>query len=197
MTGRPLRGLRAYVRRVVAAQPEPPREVHTGELVRAVLSETGVRLFLFFALVWAGVLSYVIVQGVWSPAAIVLVVLAFVGAAFLGLVPVVGIARIRRVLSVGVRTEAVVLSAKYTRPGQTSATLEALEHGLAKGVRSVSHPSGDFTEPFRFDHVDANQVSAGTVMEVLVDPVRPRVLLDVGLARAQDVSADQEAQPSS
>jgi hypothetical protein len=170
----------------VAAQPDPPREVHTSQLARAVFSETAFRILLFVGVAWLGILCYAIIQGISSLGDVALVVLSFVGAAFMGTLLGGIVIRTRRVLRVGVRARAVVLSAKYTRPGQTSATLEAIEHGLATGVRSVTHPGGDFTEPFRFDHVDANQVSAGTVMEVLVDPVKPRVLLDVGLARAGD-----------
>jgi hypothetical protein len=80
----------------------------------------------------------------------------------------------------GVLANGQVVSSMWTGPGLRPSTIDAQVHGAARGTWMVRHPKGPFEATFESDAPWAGQLVKGTEVQVLVDPVQPRVLLDLG-----------------
>jgi hypothetical protein len=175
-----------FEERIVRDHPTPPRQVAFGEVLRAVVGETAMRIILIGALGWLGILALILLAYPISAGSVVFAaVAAFFGGWFLYL-PYSGSRKIWRALSNGVLVEAEVTSVAYRDRMRTSATFDAMQHGLASGTRKVPHPLGEFTDRFRFDRPGASRIRQGTKMLVLVDPAKRRVARDLGLAAASN-----------
>jgi len=70
---------------------------------------------------------------------------------------------------------------EWSGPGDAS-TLDSFESGIAHGRRRILHPTGPFESEFETDSVWSGQLRAGSIMLVLVDRDRRKVLFDLGPA---------------
>jgi hypothetical protein len=180
----------ALVRALVAAQPDPPRSVALGELMAAAyrngtaLKIAGFGVVLGGAAVGVGVIA----QGDWIWKGLIVVV----GGALL-LICVAGpamlAARARRAVARGLRVTAEVISVDWA--DKDGSTIDALSNGMARGTRRVNHPVNAFTDVFESDASWAADLRPGSIMLVLVDPLRARVWFDLGPAQATDSALDR------
>jgi hypothetical protein len=75
-----------------------------------------------------------------------------------------------------------IIRAAWQGPRLRPETVDAQEHGMARGTWRVHHPTGESKATFESDAPWASQLQKGAKVRVLVDPRRPRVLLDLGPA---------------
>jgi hypothetical protein len=94
--------------------------------------------------------------------------------------------RMREALRRGTVSDGLVIRSKWFGPRLRAATLDAQEHGMARGTWRVSHPLGDFDEAFESDAAWASSLRRGTHVRLLVDPNRQRVLMDLGPRTSQN-----------
>jgi hypothetical protein len=161
------------------AETDPPRPVKRSRVYATFYMSSdgiGMTFFATFALALAVILPTYgggsIVS--WLPITIFLL-LAF---GMLAGLPLFHCWRAYRGLRVGLRRPAEVTEIEPFSYWAGAGS----KHGL-RGSRVVDHPLAAFTDRFEYRCRWARQVSVGTRMDVLVDPQRSRVLLDLGPQR--------------
>jgi hypothetical protein len=171
------------VRRSVAETPDPPRSAPLGDLLRASYSSTTGKSLVGLGLL---ILAFAMFLGLLATDDVGYLVLAlpFGGFGVLSLVtPSFPARRAARAVREGIRVPGRVTEIDYRPPGD-STTIDAIKHGFARGRRTVEHPLGAFEEPFETDAGWAGSLRVGSIVQLLVDPQRQRVLLDTGLVSA-------------
>jgi uncharacterized protein YjeT (DUF2065 family) len=172
-----------FARRHVRLQPQPPRSPRWPELARKVyrspdeLAMVGVGVFLVGVVVW-GAITWD--DPAWAYVALGAVIVVFGLACILA--PAVFAYRVSRAIRDGLVVAATTIRA-------------APEDGYLEGRLLVPHPGRPpFTAEFSEDLEVAGGIEAGSSVDVLVDPRRPRLLFvigttPVGKAAADDVTA--------
>jgi hypothetical protein len=187
----------ACVMAILAAQPDPPRQIAWGAALRVALHAAGVQVAccisgllapIGFLFAWEALLN----PGTQPPEN----GLAMWGLTGLGLLPLlvpVGIARrLRQVVATGVQAEAEVLEGDSSLPGDQS-TVGAVAYGRAEGRRRVAYPAGPVEESYTVERPWGPYLEPGSRMVVLVDSDEHRVLLDVSLVLEATTAAAQIA----
>ena len=168
------------LRRVVAAKRDPPRRADLLPfLIASYRSRSGKAILLVaFGLVLPVTIVAWVAQG---QDAIRLLLLGFFGGflVLLWLVPSFPARRARWAAQRGVLVAGDVVEVHYRGPGDRT-TVDATANGMARGSRRVCHPTGEFTEKFASDAVWARLLEPGTRVWLLVDPIQPKVLFDLG-----------------
>lgn len=109
---------------------------------------------------------------------------------FMIVVPTLPARRAARAIRTGIRVTTQVIEMSYLPPGP-GATVDAIANGFATGRRRVLHPRGVFEAKFETDATWAGQLRPGSRIEVLADPLRQRVLVDLGpVADSQGTNLD-------
>jgi hypothetical protein len=172
-----------YARDTVADQPDPPRQVGLWSLVsRSYASRTGrivtaVGLVLGIPVTVAGFVAIGSLLEKTFLVAVAGVMILFVAGS-----PGIRGWRMWRALRFGEVAGGEIIRAAWQGPRLRPETVDAQEHGMAHGTWRVHHPTGDFEATFESDAPWASQLRKGAKVRVLVDPRRPRVLLDLGPA---------------
>jgi hypothetical protein len=173
--------MRAFTAKVVAEQPHPPRDVPLIPVVGALLRDPVWALIAFSGIFWLAVLVYYLAVGELGEStvsALALGTLSVVGAtAGLGVVAF-AVVRLARLVRTGRSAHAVVVSVDAGPPPGGTPTLDALEHGVARGTRRVVDGARTFEEAFVTDAQWARAVRPGTRMRVLVHPTEERSFFD-------------------
>jgi hypothetical protein len=185
-----------FAAQVLVAQPTPPRRVALAVVRRRVFTLSASLTFLVLGGLCGLGGGYLVIRDD-PPAAgddslvTVLLILLALGAAAL---PAVLAWRVRWALRHGGLTDAEVLSTAFSadprefqgqRARRTTGWLDptyldALENGRTVGRWRVTGPHGSFEDLFMVDRAWGPQLGRGRHLLVLVDPRRPRVLLEVG-----------------
>ena len=185
-------GIDGMVREVLRSEPQAPRRVRYRDVI-SILFRSSLGLAVFIGAVPGLIAGAGFIA--WAHGQVVAVILGIsflVFACFVSAIPFVYAARLRRALGSGVQVNATVQSLERA-DGPNRRTMDAMVNGFATGIRRVHHSLGDFDDRFRYDGRGAARLRIGSVMSVLVDPARQRVLLDVTSAQN---GAAQEATPS-
>jgi len=185
------------LRRVVAANRDPPRRADLLPFLIASYRSRSAKAILLvaFGLVLPATIAAWVAQG---QDAIRLLLLVFFGGflVLLWLVPSFPARRARRAAQRGVLAAGEIVEVHYRGPGDRT-TVDATANGLARGSRRVCHPKGEFTEKFASDALWARSLEPGTGMWLLVDPIRPKVLFDLGpMTRSNAIGEDSGAPKS-
>ena len=170
-----------FMRPQIQGQPQPPRQMPLAEVVKRVSREES-SLLLMGVGGGLAVVAFVIVSLAPGNSILRLSMQAFFAAFAMWTVarPLLVAMRIQRAFSTGYRTSARVLEASVTEPRNAGATVDSLRYGVAHGRWEVHHPSlSMFVDTFQTDAPWAMEIKPGSVIEVLVDPQRPRVLLEL------------------
>lgn len=175
-----IEGVSEFVAAVVHQQPDPPRQVPLGQLLRRAYAQGSARWIVGIGGVLgiAGLVLGMIAEGDLPARLLILLVSGAVLVVFAG-APAVLAMRARRALVRGIKVAARVADVRWSGAGDRS-TIDSLEHGRARGRRRVDHPAGEFTDSFETDSSWASDLQPGSTMFVLVDPTEPRVLFDLG-----------------
>lgn len=179
-----------YVDELVRSQPEPPRDPSWRELLLNSYSDRVALMLVAFgvAIALAGALTAMVAIGpLWQRA--ILFVVGGIGLVLFAGAPALRAFRYLRALRSGIRVLAEVITVTWTAPGIRPPTIEAGSNGMARGVRRVQHPAGDFEEPFEIDKPWALGLMPGDELLLLADPKRRRVLVDVGPSSVRNVAA--------
>lgn len=174
-----------FLRDQVRQQPQPPRPVPAGTLLKRVLIRRDSLI-----LMGLGAVDQLFVAG-WirgmdsvGPATWVAAILFVAVGAVMLAAPVVFFRRLRHALRHGLVREATVHELQFQPAGEANATLAATRHGFAWGMRVVEHPRGHFEDEFECDASWASDLTPGCRVRVLVHPTRKKTLLDLGPAEA-------------
>jgi hypothetical protein len=170
-----------YGSEVTRAQPDPPRKVQlwpvlyrcygsrSGRVVTAAGVALGVPGSVAAALAAGSVASkLILIAIVWGVTAI--------------LIASPGVRGWRALLALryGEVADGRVVRSAWTGPSLRAASVDAQTHGLARGTWKVDSPAGVFEAAFESDAPWARRLEPGTKVRLLVDPVRLRVLMDLG-----------------
>jgi hypothetical protein len=168
------------VRKAVAAKPDPPRIAPTRALLSAKYrSTTGKSLVGMGIFVVAAGVPFA-VNAVTDDPGFVWFALAMGALGLLMIVaPTLAARRAARAIRTGIRVTTEVVEMSYLLPGP-GATIDAMANGFATGRRRVLHPRGVFEAKFETDATWAGQLHPGSRIDVLADPLRQRVLVDLG-----------------
>lgn len=172
------------VRETLAAEPDPPRSVPHRRLLRhSLLNVPAVAVVVVGAatlgLVGRFTLTGELAPGQESPVDAFSVLLAALGVGLIGL-PLLTYLRLARTLRRGVRVVARVTELEVPDTPAEAVDDRAAARRRVRGQRLIEHPEGLVEEPFAFDSDWAGDLVTGSEMEVLADPRRPRVLLELG-----------------
>jgi hypothetical protein len=167
--------IRPQIEEILSRYPNPPRAVSDGRLACAVAHEPAVILCFIAALLWVVIPLTLIPEA--SIFTLVIGALAVIFAPLLFGVPLLRIFRLSKALRDGVLAEAVILSVGHVP--RSRATADAISFGLASGMRRVFAHGTTFDEPFQHDQAISKRLHVGQRMTVLVDPLQPKVLMDV------------------
>lgn len=147
---------------------------------RIYTSRPGVAMTAFALLIGipATVASIVAVGSTWERVSLI-AVCAGITATFAAL-PAIGAVRFRRLIIQGIRAPGEILTVRWHAAGIRPETIDAADNGMARGTRRVFHPSGVFDETFESDAPWASTLGVGTAIDLLIDPSRLKVWLDLG-----------------
>ncbi len=181
--------LGSYAVCVLAEQPDPPRTINIGGVLQAVLKmpasvfAIGGTIILLFAVA----LDFVrhgatIFSG--KPVRDQIMVGAFlVGGLLLLLWVGQRVIKIRTALRIGVRADSEILQIRFVLERSLNPIEDrwVREYGRALGRRRIALGSQIIEQEFALDRPWLYRVQPGSHVEVLVDPVSHKVLLDVRL----------------
>lgn len=169
---------------LVAAQPTPPRVVHSRSLLRVVLKQRSARTLLAVGLAFLlfGSLIAAFSLGATAEAdALIGYAVAAVGV----LVTIAPLLFWRRLLF-AVRSAPLghAIVQKLQFEASTRETIDAVTNGMARGTWLVRAGDREFSETFEEDSPWAGKLKPGSVVVVLVNPTKPRVMFAMGIADA-------------
>jgi hypothetical protein len=167
-------------RALVEDSPDPPRPTSLARLVRVSYGSTAGKAIVGVALLLGLPLAAIELWAAREDAGhLAVAVCAVVFALLLLVVPMLPARRAERALRFGVRATAEVTAVRY-RPRGDRTTVDSISHGFASGRWRVAHPLSPFDAKFETDAPWSGRLDVGTKVSLLVDPLQPVVLLQLG-----------------
>jgi hypothetical protein len=166
----------SWVAAVATAQPHPPRSFDHWELARLLMWSRDTVLLSALGVAMVATAAWFISGASANPWTATAAVISVTGGLFLLLSPAAGFYRAARALRQGILLRATVLTVKIGRRGFSGGV-------TAEGERVIHHPRGDFRQRFAIAAPWKDQIRERAVLDVLVDPVQPKVLWEIGISK--------------
>ena len=104
------------------------------------------------------------------------------------LTPFIGAYRLWFAMKFGLLSQAEVIEVKYDALSQD--TIGAVDHGMAKGNLLIKSYDRQFKSAFEITEVWSKQLCNGSMVDVLIDPLKNKVLLVLGLHDGSKIQSE-------